>query len=97
MSNDNLNLLSSIAAKYTDYNPGALTFFCEAVKRKPDISLTAVDRMLFYGITGSKLYMLWNDCCDRDTEKTLYIMLENSIEDINKHINYENGRGIEYD
>lgn len=97
MKNNDFDLLASMATKYSDYNPGALTFFCEAIKHEPQKSLTAFDRMLFNGIKGSKLYMLWNDCCDRNTEKTLDIMMNNSIDDINKHINYENGRGIEYD
>lgn len=48
-------------------------------------------------IRGAKLYMLWNDCCDRNTDKTMNIMLENPIEDIVKHINFEGGRGIKYD
>ena len=96
--NENIDLITSVAIKYCDYNPGALQFFCELMDTKaPEIGLTALDRMYFYGLRGDKLYMIWNDCCDRNTEKTLNIMLNNSIDDINKHINYENGRGIEYD
>ena len=85
-------------------NPGALTFYTEAhdlcVYRGFILSFAAqkaFDRMLENGITGDKLYMLWNDCCDRDTEKALKIISEHDIDDIVKHINYENGRGIKYD
>ena len=40
--------------------------------------------------------MIWNDCCDRNAEKALDIMLNNDIDDIRYHINYEDGRGIPY-
>lgn len=40
--------------------------------------------------------MLWNDCCDRNTFKTLDIIISHTIEDIEEHINYKNGRGIPY-
>lgn len=77
-------------------NVGALTFLMEAY----DIDLfgaeKAFQRMQDNNITGSKLYMLWNDCCKRDTKKALNVMNNNTIEDIIHHINYENGRGIEY-
>ena len=77
-------------------NIGALAFLMEAY----DIALfraeSAFQRMQDNNITGSKLYMLWNDCCDRDTTKALNIMLNNTIQDIVEHINYENGYGIKY-
>ena len=37
-----------------------------------------------------------DDCCNRDTDKAVNIMLTHSIEDIVEHINYEHGRGIPY-
>ena len=82
-------------------NIGALSFMTFAYapsKSMPEIMKAerAFQRMQDNNITGSKLYMLWNDCCNRDTEYALNIMLNNSIEDINKHINYEGGRGIPY-
>ena len=81
--------------------PGALTFLTLAyapTKSMPELmkSERAFQRMQDNHITGAKLYMLWNDCCNRDTEYTIEIMLRNSIEDIIKHINYEGGRGIPY-
>ena len=53
--------------------------------------------MKYLDITGDKFYMIWNDCCNRDVDKTLKVMLENSKEDILKHLNYENCRGIPYE
>lgn len=82
-------------------NPGALTFLTLAyapTKSMPELirSERAFQRMQDNHITGDKLYMLWNDCCNRDTEHTIEIMLKNSIDDIIEHINYEGGRGIAY-
>lgn len=48
-------------------NPGALTVLAEIMKEPNGIldilSLDSLD------IRGSKLYMLWNDCCGRDFKK----------------------------
>ena len=77
-------------------NPGALTFIMSAYEIDMFNAERAFQRMQDNNITGSKLYMLWNDCCDRDTKKALHIMNNNTIQDIVEHINYENGRGIKY-
>lgn len=77
-------------------NPGALTFLMEAYAINMFGAEKAFQRMQNNNITGAKLYMLWNDCCDRDTKKALQIMKSNTIQDIVEHINYENGRGIKY-
>lgn len=75
-------------------NTGTLCFLINAY----DVDLfgaeRAFQRMQDNGITGCKLYMLWNDCCDRDTELALKVMTYSSIEKINEHINYEGGRGF---
>lgn len=81
-------------------NPGCLTFMMEAYMGGGMPSAfkaeKAFQRMQSYNIKGAKLYMLWNDCCNRNTPRTLDIMLEKPIEDILEHINYEGGRGISY-
>ena len=77
-------------------NPGALAFLIDAYQKYFTKAETAFKKMSDADICGDKLYMLWNDCCNRDTEKTINIMLTHSIEDIVKHINYEHGRGIPY-
>lgn len=79
-------------------NPGALQFVFEA-SRLPSVGVgeyagTAFERMLYAGITGAQLYMLWNDCCFRNTPEALIIMLERDIEDIKDHIS--GGRGIPF-
>lgn len=77
-------------------NPGALTFLINAYKVDMFGAEIAFKRMQDNDITGDKLYMLWNDCCDRDTKKTIQIMRNHTIDDIIQHINYDNGRGIKY-
>lgn len=75
-------------------NPGALTFVMLAYEYNPYRAEAAFRRMQNNGITGDKLYMLWNDCCDRDVEQALVNMECMSMEEIVFHINYEGGRGI---
>lgn len=75
-------------------NPGALTFVMLAYEYNPYRAEAAFRRMQNNGITGDKLYMLWNDCCDRDVEQALVNMECTSMEEIVSHINYEGGRGI---
>jgi len=89
-------LLIMMAKEYCGNNIGAISFFCEALGTDLDKAVAGFGRMSQNGITGEKLYMLWNDCCDRDTKRTIYIMLHDNIESIHKHINHENGRGIPY-
>lgn len=83
-------------------NPGALAFMMDAYNPKKEMRdiiqvEIAFRRMREANIKGSKLYMLWNDCCNRDTEKTLEIMREKDIKDIVDHINYEGGRGFGFE
>lgn len=78
-------------------NPGAFTFMMEAYDLNMFKAEGAFQRMQDNNIRGAKLYYLWNDCCEKNTDKTLNIMLEKPIEDIVKHINFEGGSGIKYD
>ena len=80
-----------------DGNPGALTFLMEAYQgENPFKAEVAFQKMESNGITGDKLYMLWNDCCNRNTERTLDMIMDNKIEVIKHFLNYENGRGLRY-
>ena len=71
--------------KYVDVsegNPGALVFMLEAHEKNPFAAELALERMKRNGITGSKLYILWNDYCMRDTEKAILLMLNKPIDEI---------------
>ena len=75
-------------------NPGALRFLVDAYRADMFKAEAAFQRMRDNNITGTKLYMLWNDCCGRDTERALMIMKNVPIDKIVEHINYEGGRGF---
>ena len=76
-------------------NPGATSFFVDACKKDP-LAAEGFQKMLEADITAEKLYMFWNDCCDRNTEMAIHIMLNCPVEKIWEHINYEHGRGIPF-
>lgn len=75
-------------------NPGALMFLMQAYQMHMFRAEQAFQRMEDNGIRGAKLYMFWNDCCDRDTGMTVNLMIEWPVEKIVEHINYDGGRGI---
>lgn len=81
--------------RLADGNPGALTFIMEAGKMFDERADKGFKRMQAHNITGSKLYILWNDCCGRDTQKAIKVMFEEDIKTIFKHINHE-GRGLPF-
>lgn len=55
-------------------NPGALQFLMQAYDMDMFKAEQGFQRMQRAGITGACLYMLWNDCCNRDTEAALLAM-----------------------
>ena len=75
-------------------NPGAMTFMLSAYNSYPDLANLALIRMERNGITGSALYMLWNDCCDRDTKMAVEAALYCPLGFLKDHINKRGGRGI---
>lgn len=77
-------------------NPGCMQFLMTAYRENPFAAEEAFLRMQIFDITGSKLYMLWNDCCGRDTKQAVLIAQFMPIDEIVKHINYEGGRGIPF-
>ena len=85
-----------VSFNITEGNPGALSFLIEAYEFNPLYAEGCFERMQQNEITGSKLYMLWNDCCNRNTEWALTIMRNHPIYAIKEHIDYENGRGIPF-
>ena len=77
-------------------NPGALTFLMEAYDKDLFLAERGFQRMQNAGITGSRLYMLWNDCCGRNTEMAMDIMQNKAIDIILHHIDGGEGRGIPF-
>lgn len=78
-------------------NPGALTFIMEVGKINSYKAETCFSKMQEAGIVGDKLYMIWNDCCNRDTQKAIRMMMTEDVDTILHYINYENGYGIAWE
>lgn len=77
-------------------NPGALQFIVEAYDLMPFKAERVFRRLRDNRITGTEMYMLWNDCCDRNVYLALQVGLTAPIMMIKKHINREEGRGIPF-
>ena len=75
-------------------NPGAMMFLQQAYALDMFGAERVFQRMQNNHITGDKLYMLWSDCCDRNTSKAMTVMDAMSIDEIVRHINYDEGRGL---
>lgn len=78
-------------------NPGALTFLMLAYQVNPFRAEICFRKMQEAGVTGARLYMLWNDCCNRNAEIALKIMETKDTETIKHHIDGGRGRGIPFD
>lgn len=74
MANTNTRITANMSVQdmlitMCDGNPGALTCMMKMIQ--DDHMTGMLDILLFdsMGIYGSKIYMIWNDCCGRDMEK----------------------------
>lgn len=72
-------------------NPGAQTCMMEMLQTDP---MARLDILYFdsMGIYGSKIYMLWNDCCGRDMskfEETIQYLRSGAVskEEIHENLN----------
>lgn len=76
-----------------DGNIGAVAFITDvldkAVKEKDELAALALTRAKTFNIVGTKLYLLWNDCCGRDTDKAIRVLAENSKDDIMDHLTFD--------
>lgn len=105
--NDKITLdkvVADLVFSYSQGNPGAMTVVTLILKAaaKDLAYMQCLDMFDKLKLKGSKLYMLWNDCCNRDIDKILKITFllklgELTEQDIHEHINYEGGRGREFD
>ena len=86
--------IQDVIFKMSDGNLGAATVVFGFLKDFHD--LTYILDCDTLGLYGEKLYMLWNDCCGRDTKLAMRIAQFASIDDIRTHINYDGGRGFPF-
>lgn len=72
-----LEIFGTVSQNFINFaggNPGAITTLFElqkAVQDRTAIYLITLDKMELY---EDKLYMLWNDCCNRDISKVIKIL-----------------------
>ena len=77
----------------SDGNIGAVAFITDvldkAFKEQDELAALALSRAKTFNIVGTKLYLLWNDCCGRDTDKAIRVLAENSKDDIMDHLTFD--------
>lgn len=84
--------------KFSEGNPGALQVLAEIVFDPDPAAYGCLLMADMLGLYGSRLYMLWNDCLDRDTKKLIQLAelwREHKIsdQDIIAHVDTGEGRG----
>jgi hypothetical protein len=90
-----------ILTKMSEGNPGALTCLMEMMKKKdwyfPDMEpLFYILHLDELGLYGSQLYILWNDCCNRDLDLFETVMRNHQMRRLSRAAllsNLEGGRG----
>lgn len=77
----------------SDGNIGAVAFITDvldkAFKEQDELAALALSRAKAFNIVGTKLYLLWNDCCGRDTDKAIRVLAEHSKDDIMDHLTFD--------
>lgn len=59
--------------KMSEGNPGAMNTYMMAIEES-DMSILVLLQFDTLELYGSRAYMLWNDCCQRDTMKMLAVL-----------------------
>ncbi len=92
-----------VIIKLSEGNPGAITTLTELANSYKSFFEVAPDYLTIdtMGLYDSQLYMLWNDCCDRNIEKVkqiikLYREGKITSRDIDERIK-NGGRGKSFD
>jgi len=92
-----MDLMKAAVGILAQGNPGAMAFIMEAFYLDTEKkAMDGFERMYHAGIIGERLYMLWNDCCGRDTDMAIDIMVNKDITIIKEHV-LNRGRGIPFE
>lgn len=86
-----------IILRMAEGNPGAAKAIMEMSRYYPLNSLLM--ELDYYHIYGERIYMLWNDCCDRDANwaiQTLRFFKDNNIPHSVIHANFDKGRATPF-
>jgi len=79
-----------LVVKMGEGNPGAMVACMELFKMGSGGVVTLLD-LDYIGLYGEKLYMLWNDCCNRDASKVVRVIKARNFgklsdQDIRDHV-----------
>ncbi len=77
-------------------NPGCIAFLGGAYKISRSHTIDAIKKLRDNGILGADIYKLWNDCCQRITQFTLWVVEAAPIDDIKAHVKLGAPRGVAY-
>ncbi|QVK17734.1 hypothetical protein KHQ81_12915 [Mycoplasmatota bacterium] len=95
------NSFHDLLFKISKGNPGALTALMEISQKTTFECVSLLEQFIKLKIYGSELYMLWNDSCDRDTDKLIFLLKEYRAGNICDHyirnLVMARGRGIKFD
>lgn len=85
--------------KMSEGNIGAVIAMTNIVNIDIVNGLNCINTLSELDVSGSRLYVLWSDCCERDDIKFMKVInaVRNKYIDkdfIDCHINSKNGRGI---
>lgn len=86
-----------ILTKMSNGNPGCISFLMGVLNNSNEdffYCCLKLDSMEMY---GSEIYQLWNDCCDRDTDKTIQIIRTYSNKEIISHVRNGKARADKFE
>lgn len=98
-----MDSVMDVIVKMSEGNPGAATCLAEIMGKNDwhngTDSLAMILSLDTLGLYGSNLYMIWNDCCDRDLIK-LELVIRNwqlgELSDKEIYNNLAQGRGTPF-
>lgn len=84
-----------ILMKMSDGNPGCLTFLMELAHKDSMLLCSVALKLDSAELYGSEVYMLWNDCCDRDIDKTVRMIKKLDYKTLRSYV-VDRGYGAKY-
>lgn len=74
--------IEQVIFKMSEGNPGCIAFLSDLLGTHHPMAVLFILRFDILGLYGSKLYMLWNDCCDRSAIKVIEVLEKNMAGEI---------------
>lgn len=84
-----------VIIKMSDGNPGCLSFLMDLASKDTMLFCSVALKLDSAELYGSEVYMLWNDCCGRDTDKTVRMIKSLDNETLRSYV-VDRGYGAKY-